>query len=149
MPIEIHTKTGRETEVLEILKAWKSLYPKKFRFFKSALQEMRKVQKNPDGSFVDQKGRVARISIRAPTELWLFLVRRIPDWGKDHEDVELLMKVAGDFFSTTNKRFRRIHSVMDQRKKKGEKTDNEHKRDNDSEGLDALPERLRGESQSA
>ena len=119
MPIEIHTKTGREKEVWEILDAWKRMYPKKFRFFKHALQNMRQVQKSPDGSFVDRKGRWARISIRAPTELWLFLQHRIPDWGKDYRDVELLLKIAGDYFSTTNKRYKRIFSVKDQRRKNG------------------------------
>jgi hypothetical protein len=103
MPIELHTKTGKEKEVLDILKAWKSLYPAKYRFFKNALREMRKVQKHEDGSFVDAKGRVAQIRIRVPTELWLYLQHRIDDFGKDYSDIELLLKVAGDYFSQENK----------------------------------------------
>jgi hypothetical protein len=103
MPIEIHTKTGRETTLVEILNAYKKLYPKKFEFFMDGMKKLRQVQKNSDGSFVDKKGRWARISIRVPTELFLFIGRHIPEFGRDHKDVELLQVVAKDLVSTETK----------------------------------------------
>jgi hypothetical protein len=133
MPIEIHTRSGREATILEILEAWKKVYPQKYRFFKNALQNLRAVQKNPDGSFVDKKGRWARISMRMPTELWLFFCHKIPDWGKDQTDVELLLKVAKDFADTRQGNFKRIFSVTDWRnkkKKKSEKKNENLKRSN-------------------
>ncbi|MBN1459183.1 MAG: hypothetical protein JXA57_06585 [Armatimonadetes bacterium] len=106
--IEIHVKNGIEKELGEILWAWRTLYPAKYRFFKSALAEMRKVQKNPDGSWVDQKGRESRVAFRVPTELWLFIQHRIPGFGKDYRDVEVLLKVAKDFDTRWHMKTRRV-----------------------------------------
>ena len=149
MPIEIHTKTGRETEVWQILDAWKKTYPKKFRFFKAALQRMRQVRKNPDGSWVDRKGRRAQVKFQAPTELWLFLQYRIPGFGKTDDDVRLLLKVAGDFFAAGSMDHKRqFYSVKDQtkKKKKSEKKTDEDKRDNDRPKRGEFDPRLNRES---
>lgn len=133
MPIEIVTRTGREAELWKILKTWKETYPKKFRFFKHALENMRQVQKNADGSFVDRKGRETHVSFRAPTELWLFIQHRIPGFGQDYSDVELLLKTAGDFFKASTLR-RPRHKIGDDKKRDEKKTDEDISRD-DSKGF--------------
>jgi hypothetical protein len=134
MPIQIHTKTGRETELWKILDAWKKVYPAKFRFFKTSLQRMRQVQKAPDGSWVDKKGRRTEVRFRAPTELWLFIQRWIPGFGNTSDDIDLLLKTAGDFFASAPRHSKKIYSVKDQTKKSERKPD-EDKRSDDSARL--------------
>lgn len=148
MPIEIHTKTGCESELTGILKAYEIAYPHKYRYFMSALRKMREVQKRPDGSFVDRRGRWARINIRVPTELWLFIQHRIEGFGKDYKDVELLQRIARDFLATGRGHKTRIYSTTDHKKKK---EDEDKRRDDSSERREdsgTLYPELKGQSAS-
>jgi hypothetical protein len=132
MPIQIHTKTGKEKEITDILDAYRNLYPKKFRFFMKSLGRMRDLNKNSDGSFIDPKGRWARIGIRVPTELFLFIQHRIEGFGDDYNDMLMLQRVASDFLSMVKRPKRRIWAPDP--KRRSEKKDNEDQRGNDSEG---------------
>jgi len=109
--IEIHARTGKEKVLTEILETYRREYPVRYRFFREALRKMWEVSKNPDGSFVDQKGREARISMRVPTELMLFIQRHIEDFGRDYEDIKLLKRVAEEFFPRTHLRRSRFYTL--------------------------------------
>lgn len=123
MALQIHMRTGVEKELVEILSAWRSLYPAKYRFFKHALAELRKVQKRSDGSFFDQKGREMRVAFRVPTELWLFIQHRIPGFGRDYEDVKTLLRIAKDFDTRQNFKTTRIFTTGKQEREQSDGSD--------------------------
>lgn len=126
MPIEIHTKTGVETELTNIFEAWRALYPAKYRFFMSVLRGMRQVAKNGNGSYIDKKGRYVQVKFHVPQELWLFIQRRIPGFGRAYDDIERMLKIADEFRGAQHLTHKRIYSVQKEREKK-----NEDKRRND------------------
>src|SRR5258705_3103594 len=99
---QIHTKDGREKFLNEVLKWWESMYPAKADFFRRSLKELRAVTKESYSLGV-QRGD-ARVTMRIPTELWLFIKRWIPEFGKDSEDIDLLCRVACDLVRPTKDR---------------------------------------------
>jgi hypothetical protein len=102
---QIHTKDGREKFLNEVLSTWEGMYPAKADFFRRSLKELRAVTKESYSLGV-QKGD-ASVRFRVPTELWLFIKRWIPEFGKDSEDVELLCRVACDLVRPTKDHRRR------------------------------------------
>jgi hypothetical protein len=106
---DVHTKTGKEQFLSEVARAYETLYPNKADYFKSALRELRAV--TTDGYAAGRAGHM-ECRIRVPTELWLFLQRWIPDFGKDSSDIELLARVWCDLVRVKKDHRRRTHLVV-------------------------------------
>lgn len=85
---------AKEKFLLEVIQTYEELYPVKAAYYRRALNEMRKVTKE---SSVDVKGREMRVTMRVPTEPFLFIQSLHPEFGKDSEDIELLVKLWCDY----------------------------------------------------
>jgi hypothetical protein len=96
--------SAKEKILLDVIRAYEQIYPTKFAFFSRALAELRKVTKE---SSIDAKGRELRMEMRVPSELFLFLQSIMPDFGKDSDDIALLLRTWGDFARATKDRRRR------------------------------------------
>jgi len=134
--MEVFVKnSGRVAILEEIARSYKALYPKRAKWFQSKLKKWKEVNKNPDGSWTDPKGRTMFVRVRVPTELWLFIGRHIPDWGQDSNDLKLLAQVWSDLVpAATKKRLNRQALVKDIPNAKKEKEDSS-KRGDDSKKL--------------
>jgi hypothetical protein len=122
--------SAREKTLIEIGKAYWSLYPKRARWFKRMLTQLNEVNKNTDGSYVDPKGRTTTfVKVRVPTELWLFIQRWLPDFGKHSDDLEALRRIWSDFAKVGKDHRRR--SLLTPRKKKGDDEGSTDKRSDD------------------
>lgn len=98
---------AKEKFLLEVIREYEDLYPVKAAYYRKALGEMRKVTKE---SSIDAKGREMRVTMRVPTEPFLFIQSLHPDFGKDSADIELLVKLWGDYANP--KKDRRKHSRL-------------------------------------
>lgn len=84
---------AKEKFLLEVLETYRDLYPVKFEYYTQALAEARKVTLP---SSTDSVGRETRVTMRVPTEPFLFIQSLHPDFGQDSADIDLLCKVWGD-----------------------------------------------------
>jgi hypothetical protein len=106
---DVHSKTGKEQFLSEVARAYETLYPNKADYFKQSLRELRNV--TTDGYSAGRAGQM-ECSIRVPTELWLFIQRWIPDFGKDSSDIQLLSRVWCDLVRAKKDRRRCTRLVV-------------------------------------
>jgi hypothetical protein len=101
---QVHMKDGREKFLNDVASWYNKLYPARADFFKRMLRQLREV--STSGYQAGETGEM-QCTIRAPTELVLFIQQWIPDFGLDSADLELLAKVWCDLLPATNKHCRR------------------------------------------
>lgn len=110
-----------------------ALYPKKAKYFLESLKKLRQVSKNSKGSYIDLKGRETVVTFRVPTELWMFILRWIPDFGKTDDDVHLLINTWSDLCSVGNLYKKRTLLTSESMVKALREKKSESKRSSDSE----------------
>lgn len=96
---------SKERVILEVLKAYEACYPRKFEFYRQNLRRLREVT---IGSHKDLKGREVDITFRVPTEPFLFLQSIWPDFGKDSDDIQMLIRLWEDFAVARSKRHKKV-----------------------------------------
>lgn len=96
---------AKERIILDTLKAYENLYPAKFKWFGRMLANARQVS---TANYTALKGRSVDVTMRVPTEPFLFLQALMPDFGKDSSDIDLLVKLWGDYARNTRDRRKRI-----------------------------------------
>ncbi len=111
---QIHTKEGREKFLNEVARYYEMMFPARADFFKRSLKELRAVTKESYSLGVDKGD--AQVTLRVPTELWLFIKRWIPDFGDDSADVELLSRVWCDLVRPRKDARRRTRLFMSEAK---------------------------------
>ncbi len=103
---------GKEKIVLEVLKAYEACYPHKFEFYRQNLRRLREVT---IGSHKDLKGREVDINFRVPTEPFLFLQSIWPDFGKDSDDIQMLIRLWEDFAVAKTRRHKKVSLLWSNR----------------------------------
>ena len=108
MSVTVHFKdAAKERIILDTLKAYENLYPARFKWFGRMLENARQVS---SANYKALGGRSVDVTMRVPTEPFLFLQALMPDFGKDSADIELLVKLWGDY--ARNSRDRRQRTVV-------------------------------------
>jgi hypothetical protein len=113
---QIHTKTGKEKFLAEIARAYETLAPARFRFFKAALARLNEINKNPDGGYMTKNGYVF-VRYRIPKELQMMIQRWEPDFFKESENVDLLRRVWCDFAKVGKDRRKHTRLFLDSKNK--------------------------------
>lgn len=106
MSVEIHMKgKAKEELILEVLKAYERVYPRKMRLFRQQLKQLREVT---IARRQTAKGRDIGITMRVPTEPYLFLQSLMPEFGEDSRDIDLLVRLWDDFARVDKRKRTRI-----------------------------------------
>ena len=89
----VHTKGGLERLLVDVAKAYVAIYPRKARWIRAQIKKLGEVST----SGYRARGHDVEVTVRVPTELWLFVQSLVPEFGKDSKDVEVLQRVWKDF----------------------------------------------------
>lgn len=101
MSVQILIKdAAKERLILETLKAYEQLYPRRYKF---CLHHLRKLREVTVAKATDLRGRDIRTTLRVPTEPFTFLQTQIPGFGDDSKDIDLLLRLWEDMARASNK----------------------------------------------
>lgn len=105
---DIHMRSGREAFIHEVAKAFRSMYPAKYRYITAGIKRLNQVVSD---SSTGRRGKERHLffQIRVPTELMLFIQRWLPDFGRDHKDIELLQRCWPDLAHKDRRIRRRMY----------------------------------------
>lgn len=109
--MDIFIKNAAKVRTLEdIARAYKELYPAKFEFIRNGLRQLREVTVSRR---TDVKGRDVEVTMRVPSEPFLFAQAIMPGFGEDSDDITLLCRVWDEMAVATNDRRKKSHMVVE------------------------------------
>lgn len=91
MPEILIGKRNKALVIEETLRAYESLYPEKYRWL---LEEMTKLRQVGTVGYTDAQGRETTVTMKFPSEIFLFLQWVLPGFGQDSDDIKLLTSIA-------------------------------------------------------